>query len=118
MFERVKRLGAESYVMGCSVGVYNVVIDTVWDGYRDWNRVAQLLNEMKINGVEGDERTLAVLRKIRKEVAHLMQGKRGVGAEVLYKSASGPLLESLDEYFYNITKSMTLRGEEEGELVA
>ena len=64
IFHRIKSLGAESYVVGCSVAVYNLVLQVIWHSYRDLNMVEQLLDEMRVNGIEGDLETVQVLRAI------------------------------------------------------
>lgn len=69
VFERIKKLGAESYVVGCSVYVYNQVIAAKWEGYRDLYRVKDLVDEMERNGIQGDKNTVKVLHEIMQDVS-------------------------------------------------
>lgn len=70
IFERAKRQSAESYVAGCSTNVYNEMIATKWHDYRDVQGVEELVEEMMLNGVDGDARTVELLRTV---VAHVEQ---------------------------------------------
>ncbi|KAK6524604.1 hypothetical protein TWF281_011507 [Arthrobotrys megalospora] len=68
VFEKVKQLGPESYIIGCSVGVYNEMLEVRWRGYRDMSGVLDLLEEMRINGVDGDEVTAAIVSDVLSDV--------------------------------------------------
>jgi hypothetical protein len=56
IFERAKKLGAESYVLGCTTGVYNHMLAAVWDGFADLDRIRDLVEEMRVNAVYGKYR--------------------------------------------------------------
>ncbi|KAG9294694.1 hypothetical protein G9A89_008173 [Geosiphon pyriformis] len=64
IFEQAKRKGIESYVRGVSTRVYNEVLQTRWEYWRDINGIEQLVKEMKFNGVEFDKDTLDFVQKI------------------------------------------------------
>ncbi|KAK6497718.1 hypothetical protein TWF481_012121 [Arthrobotrys musiformis] len=68
VFDKVKRLGAESYIIGCSVGVYNEMLKVRWKGYRDMSGVLDLLEEMRVNGVDGDEVTAGIVADVLSDV--------------------------------------------------
>ncbi|KAK6352806.1 hypothetical protein TWF696_004809 [Orbilia brochopaga] len=68
LFEHIKRLGPESYIIGCSVGVYNEVLLARWIGYRDIQAVGDLLDEMRLNGVEGDHRTASIVSDVLADI--------------------------------------------------
>ncbi|KAL7269061.1 hypothetical protein RUND412_008284 [Rhizina undulata] len=109
IFERIKRLGAESYVVGCSVGVYNQMIDTKWDGYRDLYKIKELVDEMEVNGIEGDENTVEILRKIGKDVELMNGGKKGQGAQYLMGDVDMALMGKLESYLRKLTNSIRIR---------
>ncbi|KAF3273532.1 hypothetical protein TWF970_009051 [Orbilia oligospora] len=68
VFEKVKQLGTESYIIGCSVGVYNEMLEVKWRGYRDMSAVLDLLEEMRVNGVDGDEITAGIVADVLSDV--------------------------------------------------
>ncbi|KAJ6263767.1 hypothetical protein Dda_2338 [Drechslerella dactyloides] len=68
LFEHVKRLGPESYIIGCSVALYNEVLLARWIGYRDIQAIGDLLDEMRLNGVEGDTRTAAIVTDVLADI--------------------------------------------------
>ncbi|TGZ81213.1 hypothetical protein EX30DRAFT_340854 [Ascodesmis nigricans] len=68
LFEKVKNKGAESYVVGCTTKVYNRVLEAIWEGFRDGGRVAEVVEEMRVNGVMGDEATVDLLWGVIKGV--------------------------------------------------
>lgn len=88
IFERVKQLGAESYVVGCSVSVYNEMIKAKWHGFRDLQKVNELLEEMKINGVNGDHETYGIIDDIRFEIRGWKATKQLMGAASLWSNAA------------------------------
>ncbi|KAI5793768.1 hypothetical protein DFH27DRAFT_567215 [Peziza echinospora] len=71
IFERIKALGATSYVVGCSVAVYNHVLEAQWEAYRDISRIEGVLEEMRINGIEGDSNTVEILRILTRDAIRL-----------------------------------------------
>lgn len=68
LFDKVKNKGAESYVVGCTTRVYNRVLEAIWEGFRDGGRVAEVVEEMRVNGVMGDEQTVDLLWGVVKGV--------------------------------------------------
>ncbi|KAI5837373.1 hypothetical protein DFP73DRAFT_319571 [Morchella snyderi] len=69
IFNKIKELGAESYVVGCSVDVYNQVIAAKWEGTRDLYKVKDLVDEMDSNGIHGNSKTLQTITEIMQDVA-------------------------------------------------
>lgn len=64
VFQRIKSLGPESYVIGCTINIYNLILTAQWEAYRSINIIAETLDEMRINGIEGDRGTIEVLRAV------------------------------------------------------
>ena len=85
VFERIKALGAESYVVGCSVTVYNHVLEAKWEAYRDIHQIWQVLNEMKINGIEGDLHTVEILRTLSKDRVRMSTDGPGLALSEMEK---------------------------------
>lgn len=63
----IKRLGAISYVLGATSSLYNELLFLRWTQYTDIHSMADLLEEMRNQGVEQNEVTEAVLRAVRRE---------------------------------------------------
>lgn len=113
IFERVKKLGAESYVLGCSVDVYNQAIAAKWEAYRDLYKIKELVEEMDINGIQGDKKTVRLIHNIMDDVAAMdysensvahamfMEGNEDMLSHLNYKAdvwdvpETGPIEESL-----------------------
>ncbi|RPA98811.1 hypothetical protein L873DRAFT_1807484 [Choiromyces venosus 120613-1] len=98
VFERVKRLGAESYVVGCSTGVYNEMLQTKWEAYKDVSKIVELVDEMEVNAIEGSQKTVQILWSIIGEVRRMKDGEMGLGAQSIFTDVDMALLERLEEY--------------------
>jgi len=96
VFERVKRLGAESYVVGCSTGAYNEMLQTKWEAYKDVSKIVELVDEMKINGIEGSQKTVEILRSIIDEIRKRKCGAMGPGAQSTITDVDMALLDKLE----------------------
>ncbi|KAG0641170.1 hypothetical protein HOY80DRAFT_955728 [Tuber brumale] len=96
VFERVKRLGAESYVVGCSTGAYNEMLQTKWEAYKDVSKIVELVDEMKINAVEGSQKTVEILRSIVNEIKKMKSGSMGPGAQSIITDVDMALLDKLE----------------------
>ncbi|KAF8424039.1 hypothetical protein EV426DRAFT_707790 [Tirmania nivea] len=64
VFQRIKSLGPESYVVGCNINIYNLILTAKWEAYRSIGIISEALDEMRINGIEGDRETVEVLRAV------------------------------------------------------
>ncbi|KAF8461104.1 hypothetical protein BDZ91DRAFT_737860 [Kalaharituber pfeilii] len=87
IFERVKYLGPESYVVGCSVAVYNHVLEVKWEAYRDIHKIEDILEEMHVNGIEGDLHTVEILRTLSKDCLRMSNEGPGVALNDYDKQA-------------------------------
>ena len=67
IFDHAKNLSIPSYVFGCTAPVYNELIETRWFCFRDLGGVLGALEEMKVNGVEADNRTRRIVETIRRD---------------------------------------------------
>lgn len=116
IFHRIKSLGAESYVVGCSVAVYNLVIQAKWGSYRDLDMIEQLLDEMRVNGIEGDLETVQVLRAIINDSSILNQELIGMGAPGLSVEERNSV-NKLEKSVMTIMETLEVRhGEREREV--
>lgn len=95
-FQRVKKLGAESYVLGCSVDVYNQVIAAKWEGYRDLYKIKELVDEMEINGIQGDEKTVRVLQEVLDDFATMNSLQAHPALRTVFIEGNEGLLEQLN----------------------
>ncbi|CAG8775190.1 31431_t:CDS:1, partial [Racocetra persica] len=95
IFEQVKRRGVISYVLGCNAQVYNELIKTRWDCWRDLYGVGELLNEMLINGIDFDEGTREVVSDIALKVFD-ENGKLTAGWEL---EQNGQVYKNISEAF-------------------
>ncbi|KAL7281114.1 hypothetical protein ACG7TL_004422 [Trametes sanguinea] len=68
LFNHARHLSIASYVFGCTTPAYNELIETRWRCFRDLRSVVELLEEMRVNGVEMDGRTRMLGERIRGEV--------------------------------------------------
>ncbi|OSD01338.1 hypothetical protein PYCCODRAFT_1392167 [Trametes coccinea BRFM310] len=68
LFNHARHLSIASYVFGCTTPAYNELIETRWRCFRDLRAVVELLEEMRVNGVEMDGRTRMLGERIRGEV--------------------------------------------------
>ena len=67
IFDHAKNLSIPSYVFGCTVPVYNELVETRWFCFHDLKGVLGVLEEMKANGVEADNRTRRTIETIRRD---------------------------------------------------
>jgi Mtf2 family len=68
LFLRAKMLSAESYVLGCTVQLYNELLLSRWESFTDLFSISEILDEMSTNGVKGDEETVDILQRIQDDV--------------------------------------------------
>lgn len=67
IFDHAKDLSIYSYVFGCTTPAYNELIETQWFSFHDLRSVLNSLEEMKVNGVEADNRTRKIVETIRSD---------------------------------------------------
>ena len=63
----IKRRGAISYVLGVSTDIYNEVLFLQWTQFSDLQGVADTVDEMLNQGIEGNEATVALIRGIGRQ---------------------------------------------------
>ncbi|KAK9241011.1 hypothetical protein V1525DRAFT_393444 [Lipomyces kononenkoae] len=78
VFDRARKYGIQSYIMGCTIDVYNEVLQLKWDYFMDLFGCKSLLEEMIVNGVEANSRTASILKSIRTHIA-AKEAEDGVG---------------------------------------
>ncbi|KAF9780324.1 hypothetical protein BJ322DRAFT_1146191 [Thelephora terrestris] len=66
IFDHAKNLSIYSYVFGCTAPAYNELIETQWFCFRDLKGTLDTLEEMKVNGIEADNRTRRIVETIRR----------------------------------------------------
>ncbi|GBE87992.1 predicted protein [Sparassis crispa] len=82
IFDHARHLSIPSFVFGCTTPAYNELIETRWRCFRDLRGVCDALEEMRVNGVEMDNRTRSLAEMIRREVGerNLWQEESTVGS--------------------------------------
>ena len=71
IFHHTQKLSIVSYVFGCSTEVYNELIKTRWDCFRDLQGVYDAVEEMNVNGVPLDSVTRKLIEIVRHDVGNL-----------------------------------------------
>ncbi|BFZ60795.1 hypothetical protein YB2330_001847 [Saitoella coloradoensis] len=106
-FDRVKRLGPESYVIGLTTKVYNAHLITRWLGWHDLHDIHELIREMRTNAVEPDTETADIVREI---ILSIEAGRRKktvvLSEEDLY------FITELDKSRFGMLKEIARRFEE------
>ena len=67
VFATMKERGPISYVLGASSDIYNEVIFLKWTQHSDLHAVADLMEEMLNQGIEGNEVTVALIKGIAQQ---------------------------------------------------
>ncbi|KAI0718994.1 hypothetical protein C8T65DRAFT_637688 [Cerioporus squamosus] len=82
MFEHARSLSVASFVYGCTTPAYNELIETRWRCFRDLRGACDALEEMRVNGIEMDNRTRLLAETIRREVGErtLWQEESWIGS--------------------------------------
>jgi Mtf2 family len=88
IFDYARHLSIPSYVFGCTAPAYNELIETRWSCFRDLRGILDALEEMKVNGVQPDNRTRRLAESIRREAGQKAlweeEDELGGGGQVLY----------------------------------
>lgn len=77
LFPRIRSLGPISYLLAGNTHLFNDLLYLHWTVYSDLRAISQLLGEMKRNGVEYDQNTIAQFRKMQLEKNVVMRGWDG-----------------------------------------
>ncbi len=82
MFDHARNLSVASFVFGCTTPAYNELIETRWRCFRDLRGVCDAMEEMRVNGIELDNRTRLLAETIRREVGErtLWQEESSLGS--------------------------------------
>lgn len=68
IFQQVKSRGIESYIAGCTTGVYNTVLNLRWEKWKDIEGMDALIQEMVANGVSFNDGTRRCVREAIEEI--------------------------------------------------
>jgi len=102
IFDYARHLSIPSYVFGCTAPAYNELIETRWTCFRDLTGILEALEEMKVNGVEPDNRTRKLVEVIRREA-----GGQGVWEEEDHLGTGGQVLKTLNRIEALVAKPRT-----------
>lgn len=78
ILSHVKRLGSLSYVLGASANLYNETLYLLWVTKNDLHGMADLLQEMRNQGVESNDVTVAFLKAVQRRRRYELSGQNGV----------------------------------------
>jgi len=78
ILSHVKRLGPLSYVLGASANLYNETLYLLWATKNDLHGMADLLQEMRNQGVESNDVTVAFLKGVQRRRRYELSGQNGV----------------------------------------
>ena len=81
----VKRLGSISYVIGATPSLYNETLFIKWTQFSDLHGMTDLMQEMINQGIEWNEVTMVLLRRIARRRREALEGLWGVTSEKWWK---------------------------------
>ncbi|KAG8690220.1 hypothetical protein FRC11_013103 [Ceratobasidium sp. 423] len=67
IFDYTRQRSIISFVTGCTAPSYNQLMRTYWNSFRDLQMVLNIAEEMRVNGVQPDDRTKRLYLKIYEE---------------------------------------------------
>lgn len=94
ILSQVKRLGPVSYVLGASANLYNETLYLLWTSKNDLHGMADLLQEMRNQGVESNDVTLTFLNGVKRRRSYELSGQNGVWRQNWWQM--GPVAEGWD----------------------
>ncbi|ORZ22285.1 hypothetical protein BCR42DRAFT_487863 [Absidia repens] len=68
LFEQCKTISVQSYIEGCTVDVYNQVLQIRWDAWKDIYGMLDLMEEMTLNGIAFDKVSAGIVQTITDEM--------------------------------------------------
>jgi hypothetical protein len=83
MFDHAAKLSVPSYVFGCTTPAYNELLETKWRGFRDVRGVVDSLEEMRVNAVEPNAKTRAIVEAMRQDLVASSAVEGDDAAEVM-----------------------------------
>ena len=73
----MKHLGPISYALGASTSLYNEILFLKWTQFADLHGMADLMQEMINQGLEANEVTMVLVRKLNEKRKYAQDGKYG-----------------------------------------
>ncbi|KAI7907278.1 uncharacterized protein BX663DRAFT_426319 [Cokeromyces recurvatus] len=87
IFEEAKNKSLVSYIFGCTTPVYNAILSLRWNTWRDIYGMLDLVEEMTLNGIEIDDNSRRIIRKVVNEIEY--EGNTGlIGEDILKEEES------------------------------
>lgn len=72
LFETVKNKELHTFISGCGIVNYNEYIKLQWSCFQDINKILTILEQLKVNGIQGNFETLDILSDIKNEYSDLI----------------------------------------------
>lgn len=82
----IKKLGPVSYVLGASSSLYNELLLLNWTQYTDLDGMADLLEEMRKQGVEVDGDTIKILHAVARDRSKALSDNSALEADQVAKA--------------------------------
>lgn len=82
----IKKLGPVSYVLGASSSLYNELLLLNWTHYTDLDGMADLLEEMRKQGVEVDGDTIKILHAVARDRSKALSNNSELDADQVSKA--------------------------------
>ncbi|KAK7207468.1 hypothetical protein BZA70DRAFT_271383 [Myxozyma melibiosi] len=80
VFYRARDYGVYSYMLGCTIDVYNQALRIQWTNFQDMFECKNLLEEIVANGVEANTETIGIVQMMRRETMKRTSGTDSEGA--------------------------------------
>ncbi|KAI8341865.1 hypothetical protein BC941DRAFT_499397 [Chlamydoabsidia padenii] len=74
LFEQCKTMSIQSYIEGCTVEVYNQVLQLRWNAWEDIYGMLDLMEEMTLNGIAFDAASAGIVQTITDEMERQQLG--------------------------------------------
>ena len=103
VFSHARHLSIPSFVFGCTTSAYNELLETRWRCFRDLRGVCDALEEMQVNGVPMDGRTMAMCELVRRECGEreLWSEERNVGSGEVWE-----MVQSIDKVIAEMNRTL------------
>lgn len=104
VFQRIRDLGVESEVIGTNIAVYNELLLATFEGWHDASLVDDVLAAMDADGIQADDHTILILKKITDTIMGERAGSKS--AQVYWSLTSPRKLESLSKRLRGLSRNV------------
>lgn len=87
IFYRARDYGVYSYMLGCTIDVYNQALKIQWYTFEDMFECKNLLEEIVVNGVEANSETIGIVEMMRRQAEERAAASEDGPLKVLTKES-------------------------------